>query len=325
MHSIKSQIITAFENLDADALELLLDDNKTYQDVPKKIFVERYREYFRNLKEDVEVLCDFKAYPGKCNHCSKDKKGYSFVNSQNTSYAELIFIEDDDNYLDIYACKNFDSTHCDIADSFGGISFCDDEKVGHMLTFEELVEKEFCLSAVKEIEDKIKENKILPLKFIKDWRNKYNPLYGDLNIFESKNYSFINLVKNYLGSICNALNFIEFSKKATLYIDLFKDPVFQDDEAIMMWMFPCIEDIPDVKFYLHAKVSKAENYIAFGKVNVDLSYMQDYLDLQEIYRQHYDLLPYSIMTSFPWDWKNSCNISNDNLNDMFDDNEQFPY
>lgn len=74
MHSIKSQIITAFENLDADTLKLLLDDNKTYQDVPKKIFVERYREYFQNLKDDGEVVCDFKAYPGKCNHCSKDKK-----------------------------------------------------------------------------------------------------------------------------------------------------------------------------------------------------------------------------------------------------------
>ena len=321
----KQQIITAFENLDADALEQLLDDNKTYEDVPKKLFVDRYREYFQNLKDDEELICDFKAFPGKCNLCSKGKKGYSFVNSQNICYAKLLFIEVEDDFLDIYSCSDFDSSNKDISDCYGGISFCDDEKVGFMLSFDDLVEKDFCITAVKEIEDKINENKILPLEFIKDWRNKYNPVYGDLNIFERKNYSFINLVKNYLGSIRNAVNFIELSKKATLYIDLFKDPVFQDDEAIMMWMFACIEDIPDVKLYLHAKVNKAENYIAFGKVNVDLSYMQDYLDLQEIFRQHYDLLPYSMMTSFPWDWQNHCEISNDNLNDMLDDNDQFPF
>lgn len=65
------------------------------------------------------------------------------MNSQNTCWAELLFMEDDDNYLDIYACKNFDSSHCDIAGSFGGISFWDDEKVGDMLTFEELVKRNF--------------------------------------------------------------------------------------------------------------------------------------------------------------------------------------
>ena len=54
----KQQIITAFENLDADALEQLLDDYKTYEDVPKKLFVDRYREYFQNLKDDEELICD---------------------------------------------------------------------------------------------------------------------------------------------------------------------------------------------------------------------------------------------------------------------------
>lgn len=90
-------------------------------------------------------------------------------------------------------------------------------------------------------------------------------------------------------------------------------------------MFACIEAIPDVKFFFLAKVNKAEYYIAFGKVNVDLSYMQDYLDLQEIFRQHYDLLPYSMMTSFPWDWRNPSEMQGEIGQDYWSEDEDLPF
>ena len=46
----KQLIITAFENLDADMLEVLLNDGQAYQDVPKDIFVEELRRYFTKIK-----------------------------------------------------------------------------------------------------------------------------------------------------------------------------------------------------------------------------------------------------------------------------------
>lgn len=110
----KQQIIKAFENLDADALSNLLDDEKTYQDVPKSLFVERYREYFDGLKEDASVICDFKAYPGKCEGCSKGKTGYSFVNSEGTCFGEFVFVEDEEDFSDIYVCHDFNSSNEDI-------------------------------------------------------------------------------------------------------------------------------------------------------------------------------------------------------------------
>jgi hypothetical protein len=63
----KQQIISAFEDLNADSLDILLDNSKTYQDVPKSIFVNKIREFFLGLIEDQFVTCDFKAYPGTCN------------------------------------------------------------------------------------------------------------------------------------------------------------------------------------------------------------------------------------------------------------------
>ena len=46
----KQLIIKAFENLDADMLEVLLNDGQAYQDVPKDIFVEELRRYFTKIK-----------------------------------------------------------------------------------------------------------------------------------------------------------------------------------------------------------------------------------------------------------------------------------
>lgn len=325
MKSKKEQIITAFENLDADALEKLLDDNITYQDVPKKLFVDRYREYFQNFIEDEEVICDFKAYPGKCNGCSKGIKGYSFVNSQDTCYAELLFIEGDDDFLDIYSCSDFDSTNLEISDCYGGLSFCDDEKVGYMLTFDELVEKEFCLNAIQEIENEIKKCKILPLEFIIAWQKKYHPYYGELKFFERKNFSFVSLMQNYLGSIRNALNFIELSQKSRHYLDLFEDKVFEDEEAKIMWMLACIEDIPDVKFQLLHKANEKENYITFGRINVNLALMQNYLDLQRLFLKHSYLLPHTIMCSLPYDWKIPAEMNEDDEIEDWDEDCDFPF
>ena len=60
MQNKKKQIISAFENLNADALDILLDEKRTYQDVPKSIFVNKIREFFLGLTEDQFVTCDFK-------------------------------------------------------------------------------------------------------------------------------------------------------------------------------------------------------------------------------------------------------------------------
>lgn len=325
MKDKKDLIISAFENLDASALDNLLNDNQTYQDVSKLLFVERYREYFQNLIEDESVICDFKAFSGKCEGCSKGKTGYSFVNSEGICFGEFVFVEDENDFSDIYVCHNFSSSNEDILDNYNGITFCDDEKVGYKLTFDELIEKDFCIKAINEIENEQKKNNILSLDFIKDWQRKYHPYYGEIKIFDTKNYSFISLVKNYLGSIGNALSFINLSDKASLYLELYQDKLFEDNEAKVMWMLACMEDIPDVNIHLHAKINEVENYITFGKINVDLNYMQDYIRLQKLFQKNSYLLPYSILMSFPWDWKMPSEMADSENDDIWDDGEDFPF
>ena len=52
MSTKKQLIITSFENLDADMLDILLNEGQSYQDVPKDVFVEELRRYFTKIKTD---------------------------------------------------------------------------------------------------------------------------------------------------------------------------------------------------------------------------------------------------------------------------------
>ena len=40
----KEPIIKSFQNMDLDMLDILLDENKTYQDVYKEIFIEKCKD-----------------------------------------------------------------------------------------------------------------------------------------------------------------------------------------------------------------------------------------------------------------------------------------
>jgi hypothetical protein len=154
-----------------------------------------------------------------------------------------------------------------------------------------------------------------------NWRDKYGRNYDNIDIFIRVRFTFTTEIRGYLGSIRNALSFIDLSRKAKFYLDLFQDKVFEDSEAKMMWLLACLEDIPDITFLLHAKINQYENYITFSKINVDLALMKDYLKLQKLFNELHNLLPYTILNHFPWDWKDSSQPDK-NEDPVFGDNDE---
>lgn len=324
MKNRKIEIITAFENLDANSLDILLDENRIYQDVPKSVFVGKIRDVFQELKDDEFVICDFKAFPGKCKQCSKGASGYSFVNSQNSCYAHIIFEENEEEFTDIYSCNDFCSSHSDIKETFYGIYFDDDQKVDFMLSFDELVEKEFCLRAIEEIKQELIDKKVLSIDFMSTWWEKYDKDDDKIDIFNNISYTFRREIKGYLGSVRNALYFIELSRKAKFYLDLYQSKIFIDIEAKMMWLFACLHDIPDIKLYLHAKVNEDENLITFSKINVSFDLMKDYIQLQKVFNDWSYLIPYSVLMSLPHNWKTSLVVDDFSSNE-YDDDYDFPF
>ena len=137
----KKEIIKAFENLDADMLDILLNDNQSYMDVTKEMFVEELRQYFKRNKSDYKSENYFKAYPGQCTKCNKGKTGYSFINSQNECYMSFLFEENEEDFTDIYKCSSFDTYEKEIENEWGGIFFYDDDNVSYLPTEKNIPEE----------------------------------------------------------------------------------------------------------------------------------------------------------------------------------------
>lgn len=70
-------IITAFENLDANMLELLLEEDRVYDGYPKEIFVQRFREYFDEVKKHPYDAPPFNAYIGKVYDTPVEQTAYN--------------------------------------------------------------------------------------------------------------------------------------------------------------------------------------------------------------------------------------------------------
>ena len=321
----KQLILKAFEELNIPMLAILLNDGQSYQDVPKLLFIEKYAEYFQELKGDESTVFDFKAFRGKCEGCSKGKTGYSFINSDGFCFAELVFIEEEEDFSDIYFCSKFVCSDEEIVHYYDGPIFYDDEKVSYQLSFDQLVEKEFCLRGVQEIENELLANTVLSLDFMMHWLAKFGASYKSIDFSNPVNLSFISKLKRYIGSVNNAMAFIKLNMKAKLYLSLYKNEVFTDTEAKMMWLLACLEDIPDIKLYLHARVNEIENKITFSKINVSLDLMRDYIQLQKRFNEWSYLIPYTILMSLPHDWKNRPSSTFFDEQSDWGDDDEFPF
>jgi hypothetical protein len=98
------------QHMDSHMLELILDDNKKYQDFDKHTFIQKLNQVFEEYRESGDTFLN--AYAGQCcsNSCSNfNCKGYSFVGNKSNQYMDLIFETKDHEVEDIYECYQFEN------------------------------------------------------------------------------------------------------------------------------------------------------------------------------------------------------------------------
>lgn len=154
MTNKKPQIIQAISEMDILKLEELLDDNKTYQEATKQVFLEKLNEVFEKfkVKQDTQLI----SFSGSCNResCTNNKgcTGLAFVGNASNNAMNLIFNESENNFEDIFKCSEFktnDESINPIANY--NIDIRNDEKANFYPTPEkfEIIEK--CKVAYNEI------------------------------------------------------------------------------------------------------------------------------------------------------------------------------
>jgi hypothetical protein len=154
MTNKKPQIIQAISEMDILRLEELLDDNKTYQDATKQVFIEKVNEVFEKFKEkqDTQLI----SFSGSCNResCTNNKgcKGLAFVGNTSNNAMNLIFNESENDFEDIFKCSEFKTNDGSINPIANyNIDIRNDEKANFYPTLEKLEIIEKCKVAYNQI------------------------------------------------------------------------------------------------------------------------------------------------------------------------------
>ena len=89
-----SSILKYMSEMDIEMLSLILDENKTYQDATKDVFLNKLKGAFETFKNEKDQKLNY--YPGVCNssECTNTGcKGYTFVGDTSGASLDLIFDE----------------------------------------------------------------------------------------------------------------------------------------------------------------------------------------------------------------------------------------
>lgn len=205
-------IIEAFASMNSTALEILLDDTKTYQDASKEVFLEKVEELFLAHKNSGDDYLF--SYPGKCgaenSRCDNcGKTGYRFVGNHSNHYFDFIFEIGNETVSDIYDCSRFETTKTiENLASQASLDFDEDEKAYFVKTPDYLSK----VSAAKEAFSEINTTppQLLDFEQLSYWVDKHAILserIGEFDIFEPimkwtpfvRLYSDLKEIRDYLN------------------------------------------------------------------------------------------------------------------------------
>ena len=210
-------IITAFENLDANMLELLLEEDRVYDGYPKEIFVQWFREYFDEVKKHPYGAPPFNAYMGKVYDTPVEQTAYNFINEQGVWAFGFSFDRDQHHFTDIHQQLYIDSPLQIPVTYLEPHIFYLDDKFDYTETDELSHLKSVLSDAVSEIETELLENGFLKLAFCRQWFYEYLDFYDLDAYFADTLYSFQKKYMVYALGVDEMIHSYESEKIAEKY------------------------------------------------------------------------------------------------------------
>ena len=100
-------VLYFLQRLDIDMVSSILEDNRTYQNFAKPLFIKKLEDALDEFIEAGDTYLN--RYDGVCNSktCNFNCKGFSFVGNKSEDYLDLIIDTQDGVVLDIYECFSF--------------------------------------------------------------------------------------------------------------------------------------------------------------------------------------------------------------------------
>jgi hypothetical protein len=100
-------VLYFLQRLDIDMISVVLDDNRTYQNFAKPLFIKKLNVALDEFIEGGDTYLN--RFNGSCNSksCNYDCGGYSFIGNISGKYFDLIIDVKDGIVNDIYECVKF--------------------------------------------------------------------------------------------------------------------------------------------------------------------------------------------------------------------------
>lgn len=285
----KEWILRAFREMDIFLLDVLLDDNRTYQGAKKEIFLEKIKEAFLNFKEsdDTELV----PYKGFCNseECkNKVCTGYSFVGNQTKNHMDLIFEELDNEIVNICHCDDFQTEDTSVEKgNLEVISIKPDERVDFNPSIRLMHHlQKYQLASEELLQYK---NKVIGVEVYSKWLQKHKYLMGYLSYSECYFYRAYEVFCNWvwvLEPVYEAYN--SCHKLATSGLTEFNSLSKNDEMGLLRWLVK-YEKLEREAFNFFSSVLNSYNDKIFkaGGFRIDVSEFEEIIQMNAIYNKHY--------------------------------------
>lgn len=98
-------ILHFIEKMDIEMVDAFLDNDKTYKDFEKYLFISKLQKAFETFTDlgDTHLL----TVKGSCNSCDKTKTAFTFIGNNSKNYMSIIFDTADNKINDMYECSDF--------------------------------------------------------------------------------------------------------------------------------------------------------------------------------------------------------------------------
>lgn len=100
-------VLYFLQHLDIDMVNSVLEENRTYQDFEKPIFIHKLGNALAEFLEAGDTFLN--SYSGFCNSvtCNFKSKGFTFIGNNSDNYFDLIIDIREGIVYDIYECSIF--------------------------------------------------------------------------------------------------------------------------------------------------------------------------------------------------------------------------
>ena len=99
-------VLKCIQAMNTEALYILLDVERTYQDWKRNEFILKLERVMEQFEADGDTYLN--AVQGACGgSCSKGQNGYLFIGNNSKNYMNLLFVEEELQLTDLYECSLF--------------------------------------------------------------------------------------------------------------------------------------------------------------------------------------------------------------------------